>query len=315
MKQDKTGQGKTKMVKEELFGQLRGRCPVGQLSLDEDVYEYGDELRVELLKIKEYNAYYMKSVLKSIIDKEYIDLEWIYEEYMKVLNVGVPSGGDYEDIIEYRLSDDVTMKMWERPKLISSLSTTGFRTWEAALYLCVYFDGMKLSANGNTYLELGAGTGLVSMYLYKQLEGRCKVYITDGDSNLLDGSLLKNLQLNEIDERQVVRQRLIWNEDKNIPLDVDTLIGADITYDSTYFVELSQCIYDFLTVGGSRCKEMIISCTVRSEDTIASFERSIVDVGLRIELISDNDLKIVERVESMLYKKLIAPIRIYRIVA
>ncbi|CAL9729197.1 protein-lysine N-methyltransferase Efm3p [Monosporozyma unispora] len=300
------------MTCEQLFKQLRGRCPVKQLSLNDEICNYSGELYEELTKIKEYNPYYVKTVLKTIIDKS-IDIEWIYEEYMKVLNVSPPTGGNYEDIIEYPLSNDVTIKIWEKPKLISCLSTTGFRTWEAALYLCIYFSTMKLDDN-TTFLELGAGTGLVSMFLYKQLHGQCKNYITDGDTNLLEDSLLKNLRLNEIASKQIIRQRLIWNEDKNIPLDVNILIGADITYDSSYFPQLCQCIHDFLHHDESKCKEMIISCTVRSEETLAAFRTEISKVNLTIELVSNNDPEIIAHMESILYKKLIAPIHVYRII-
>lgn len=307
---------KKEMVPQKLIRELRGRCPVKQLSIDSQINAHSEALYEELMDIKRYNAYYVKSVLKELIDhadnnNSDIALEWVYEEYMKVLNVAAPAGGDYEDMLEYPLSAGVVVRLWEKPRLISSVSTTGFRTWEAALYLCIYFSECGTVHEGMSFLELGAGTGMVSMYLYKLLQGRCKVYITDGDSQLLDGGMRKNLLLNEIDEGKVVRQRLIWGEDNaSMPVDVDMLVGADITYDSTYFGELGGCIRTFLDGG---CHEMVISCTVRSEETLRKFCEEIVARGLTIELISDTDEDIVDRMESILYKKLIAPIHIYRI--
>lgn len=311
------------MDEEELYRKLRGRCPVSQLPLF-DAKEYPN-LQNELNKIKKMNGYYVKCVLKKIIDSNEgdEDSEWVYEEYVKLLTVG-KNGPQEEDIIEYRICEEIDVKICEQPRLISGLNTTGLRTWEGALYLCLYMNKVGGCRNDEVYLELGAGTGIVSMFLYKWVGVRCggndrrKIYITDGDSELLDGRMGKNLMLNGMDgSGDIIRQRLIWAEDKNVyPVDVTKLIGADITYDVDSFGSLCECISTFLYGGGGRtgCRDMIISCTIRSEDTIERFIKECVGCGLEIECISDNDVELTGYIErELIYTKLIAPIRVYKI--
>ena len=307
------------MEESELYKRFKSRCPVKQLNFHEDLSKY-QSLQKELMDIKQYNAYYVKLVLKRILDTTIPEDEWVYEEYLSLLNCQPPQDGDYEDVIEYSIGgcSGIEIKLWEKPKLISSLSTTGFRTWEAAIYICLYLYRRGPSeVNGQCILELGAGTGLVSMFLYKWLNGKCKQYITDGDSNLLENTLLKNLTLNGINNfsstnnNGIVRQRLIWDEDTTIPEDVTFLIGADITYDSTSFVALCRCIESFLRL--ESCKQMLISCTIRNEETISQFLEECDKNGLAVECVSENDPIIVQDMENLLYKELIAPICVYKI--
>ena len=307
------------MDERELYNRLKSRCPVKQLDFDKDLSKYRS-LHKELMEIKQYNAYYVKTVLKRILGTRTPEDEWVYEEYLSLLKCQPPQAGDYEDVILYSIGSGVRIKLWEKPRLISSLSTTGFRTWEAALYLCVYLYKMgPKNLYGQRILELGAGTGLVSIFLYKWLMGDCKIYITDGDSDLLEDSLLRNLRLNGIssnlsnnnNDNNIIRQRLVWDEDKNIPEDVTLLIGADITYDSTSFAALCRCIKSCLRL--KSCQEMLIACTIRSEETINQFLEGCNKNGLKSVCISENDPVIIQDMENLLYKELIAPIHIYRI--
>lgn len=311
------------MDERELYNRLKSRCPVKQLNFDKDLSKY-PSLHKELMDIKRYNTYYVRMVLKKILDTITPEDEWVYEEYLPLLQCQPPQAGDYEDVILYSIGSEVGIRLWEKPRLISSLSTTGFRTWEAAIYLCLYLYRMgPMNLYKQCILELGAGTGLVSIFLYKWLKGNCKIYITDGDSNLLESSLLRNLSLNGIsnlsnnndndsnDSNKIIRQRLVWDEDKNIPKDVTLLVGADITYDSTSFVALCRCIKSCLRL--KSCQEMLISCTIRSKETINQFLEECNRNGLNITCVSENDTSIIQDMENLLYRKLIAPTHIYRI--
>ena len=74
----------------------------------------------------------------------------------------------------------------ENRGLILSSGTTGFRTWEAALHLATYLstpDGRTLVQNKNV-VELGAGTGFISMYCVKYL-GAASVTATDREPALI----------------------------------------------------------------------------------------------------------------------------------
>lgn len=132
---------------------------------------------------------------------------------------------------------DRTVTLLERRHLISGSQTTGFRTWEAALHLGRYLmtaEGSSLII-GKSVLELGAGTGFLSILCAKHLESR-HVTTTDGDEGVVE-ALKENLFLNHLDdERKVLTSVLRWGrglkgtwvEDDCETWPYDTIIGADI---------------------------------------------------------------------------------------
>ncbi|KAL2369018.1 hypothetical protein RJ035_001673 [Blastomyces gilchristii] len=74
----------------------------------------------------------------------------------------------------------------ENRNLILASGTTGFRTWEAALHLGTYLttpEGRSL-IEGKNVVELGSGTGFLSMYCLKCLGAR-SVTATDRDPALI----------------------------------------------------------------------------------------------------------------------------------
>lgn len=75
----------------------------------------------------------------------------------------------------------------ESRSLISSTGTTGLRTWEGALHLAHYLmsDAGKPWVQSRTILELGAGTGLVSLVCAKHLGAR-RVMATDGGKGVVE---------------------------------------------------------------------------------------------------------------------------------
>ncbi len=87
----------------------------------------------------------------------------------------------------------------EAGSLLASSGTTGFRTWEAALFLGTYLcsaEGQHL-IRGNHVLELGAGTGFLSILCAKHLGVRY-VLATDGSGEVVT-DLQTNLFLNGLD--------------------------------------------------------------------------------------------------------------------
>lgn len=301
------------MDETEFLDQLRRRCPVDQL--DVSSWSKYVNLQSELETISEINGYYVRQTLDRIIKIDpNCDEDWVYEMYTGLLRCGRPGSMD-EDIIEYKFDPSHVIKIWERPRLISGHSTTGFRTWEAAVYLCLYIlrNVDVVGGSGENVLELGAGTGMVSMLLRKIRDAESRIFITDGDSELISGGLPKNLILNGIKPNEtdgVFLQRLIWGED-HVPEDIDICVGADITYDSSSFPYLCRCIDDLLS--NTRCGKMIISCTVRNETTLQEFHRQCADHGLQMELISCDDPLIMKQMNKMLCKQILTPIHIYRI--
>ena len=129
-----------------------------------------------------------------------------------------------------------TITLLERRHLISGSLTTGFRTWEAALHLGSYLltpHGRTL-IEGKSVLELGAGTGFLSILAAKYL-GAKHVSTTDGDEGVVE-ALRENMELNGLEEGKVSTEVLRWGgeldetwlrEDFDVrPYDV--VVGADI---------------------------------------------------------------------------------------
>jgi protein-lysine N-methyltransferase EEF2KMT len=92
----------------------------------------------------------------------------------------------------------------EARSLLASSGTTGFRTWEAALFLGTFLsssDGLDL-IKGRTILELGAGTGFLSILCAKQLGARY-VLSTDGSAEVVH-DLESNIILNGLDKSNLI---------------------------------------------------------------------------------------------------------------
>jgi len=121
----------------------------------------------------------------------------------------------------------------ESRAIISSSGTTGMRTWEAALHL-----GNYLSSKGRDrirdkhVLELGAGTGVLSILCAKYLNAR-QVAATDGNEGIV-GALRENIFVNGLeDDSRIESLVLRWAT----PLSettfadesaFDVVLGADI---------------------------------------------------------------------------------------
>ena len=295
----------------DTIDQLYSRCPVDQLVFEKEIPFA--TLQENLLKIKEINEYYIKKVLKRIIDLGIYedDTDWIYDEYVTLLNVTEQDQYSKLDSIRYFFdsSDNNYNKLYvdiyEKPNLISASGTTGFRTWEASLYLCDYILANKQLFQDKNVLELGCGTGICSILLNK-LNIINENYVTDGDSELVSNQLVKNFELNKIslnnsDTNKIMLQRLWWNED-TIPSDIDIVIGADITFDSTLFDSLCQCLLQCL----ENCSMCLISATIRNQVTLDSFISMTKSLGMNIQEI--------ERTTTLKHKQnLLAPIVIYKI--
>jgi len=86
----------------------------------------------------------------------------------------------------------------ESRAIISSSGTTGLRTWEAALHLGNYLSSRGLDLIHNKHvLELGAGTGVLSILCAKYLNAR-QVAATDGNEGIV-GALRENIFINGLE--------------------------------------------------------------------------------------------------------------------
>ena len=130
-----------------------------------------------------------------------------------------------------------TVCLLERRHLISGSRTTGFRTWEAALHLGAYLlsPQSRSVVQGKNVLELGAGTGFVSILCAKHLGAR-HVTATDGDEGVIE-ALNDNLFLNGLDDESEVNASVLrwgwglkgtWVEEECETWPYDVVLGADI---------------------------------------------------------------------------------------
>lgn len=134
-------------------------------------------------------------------------------------------------------SPEPAITLLERRNLISGSLTTGFRTWEAALHLGAYLltPPVRSLINGKNVLELGAGTGFVSILCAKQL-GAKHVTATDGDEAVIE-ALKENFFLNGLDDVESVNASVLrwgrglrgtWVDDECEIWPYDVVLGSDI---------------------------------------------------------------------------------------
>jgi protein-lysine N-methyltransferase EEF2KMT len=115
--------------------------------------------------------------------------------------------------------------------LILSSGTTGFRTWEAALHLGTYLSSSAAESlvKGKRVLELGAGTGFISLFCAKYL-GATRVMATDREPALIE-SIRDCVDKNQV-EGVLVPGIWEWGNELAVPHGdnegFDIALGADL---------------------------------------------------------------------------------------
>ncbi|KAL5604874.1 hypothetical protein BROUX41_001795 [Berkeleyomyces rouxiae] len=179
----------------------------------------------------------------------------------------------------------------ESRSLISQGGTTGLRTWEAALHLGNYLCNHDADIRGQSVLELGAGTGYLSILASKHL-GAQRVAATDGSDEVIN-LLTDNFYLNGLQaDRTVVAAALLWGHAILKPEEtawgqlgpIDTVIGADITYDQRVIPSLVATITE-LREHFPKLK-IIISATQRNEETFQAFVDICRNSGFNVEFMN-----------------------------
>ncbi|KAI9797181.1 MAG: hypothetical protein M1833_005590 [Piccolia ochrophora] len=177
--------------------------------------------------------------------------------------------------LSYPPEDRQTLTMLESRSLIASSGTTGLRTWEAALHLATYLmspKGSMLVKNKNV-LELGAGTGFLSILCAKFLEAALTL-ATDGSQEVVE-DMKNNIFLNGLDD-QIIKSKLYrWGQilphraadDQGQAWDV--VLGADITFDTVSLPHLASSFSDIFLL--SEDTLIIVAATMRNTTTIDNF--------------------------------------------
>ncbi|KAK8158173.1 putative methyltransferase-domain-containing protein [Phyllosticta citribraziliensis] len=183
--------------------------------------------------------------------------------------------------VSYDFGHERTVTLLESRSIISSSGTTGLRTWEAALHLGAFLTTEAGSQwiRGKRILELGAGTGLVSILCAKHVDAS-RATITDGDEGVVD-SIKTNVFLNGLDTaadtesivlrwgRSCALRDSLYYEDEGQQNQYDVVLGADVTYDKTVIPALVATLADMLQRQPSL--NILIAATIRNEETFEAF--------------------------------------------
>ncbi|KAI9888284.1 MAG: hypothetical protein M1814_000774 [Vezdaea aestivalis] len=199
----------------------------------------------------------------------------------------------FKDISRDYMHLQKTLTLTESNSVISAVGTTGLRTWEAALRLTTWLSRSRI-IRGKNIIELGAGTGLVSIICSKFLAARY-VIASDGDSdvvNTLDSNIIRaGLIKVSAARKSIDSMQIRWGEntgDLMSPTQLanlggsrntnsgsgswDLVLAADVTYDSDVIPLLARTIKDLLLAFPQL--QVIMSATIRNEETFALFPQS-----------------------------------------
>ncbi len=175
-----------------------------------------------------------------------------------------------------------TITISESRNLLGGTGTTGFRTWEACLqlvdFLCSEFCPLDLKKTSQTILELGCGTGYLSIQVAKHFSPS-HITATDGFDTVVD-DLPNNFVLNGLEPSPSLRTQLLkWGEGqleefRREPTFLegkapDLILGADVTYDAAALPVLCETLTDLLTAYPKT--QILIASTVRNEETFQKF--------------------------------------------
>ncbi|KAH8671673.1 hypothetical protein BX600DRAFT_510337 [Xylariales sp. PMI_506] len=204
-------------------------------------------------------------------------------------------------------SSSPSITILESRNLISAAGTTGLRTWEAALHLGQYLCAHPSLVRGKGVLELGAGTGYVSILCAKYLGPR-QVIASDGSDDVVM-SLPDNFFINGLQPEDgagtsssspsaaadapasaststsasassscpISAMDLKWGHplmggeepDWNAGQPVDLVLGADVTYDRTVIPALAATLDELFALHrGVAC---LIAATERNRETFEAF--------------------------------------------
>ncbi|KAG5796483.1 hypothetical protein H9Q69_004448 [Fusarium xylarioides] len=282
---------KTSQVQDEFYERLFADGAVG----------YGPPPRFQLRVLKEL----MSRIEASIDDWEEYGVS---DDLMSALSLflanPLPSeatSAQQKSYVTYHLSElcednsepspqTPHITLLENHSLISGSGTTGLRTWEAALHLGSYLCQNRHIVKGKQVLELGAGTGYLSILCANFLESQ-HVIASDGSDDVIN-NLPDNLFLNDLqDSTKVTPMDVKWGhalmgteEEKwNGGRPIDVVLGADITYDKSVIRALIGTLREVFDLHPH--VEVFISATQRNEKTFQAFLDQCQANGLAVEVI------------------------------
>ncbi|RMZ89634.1 hypothetical protein DV736_g3135, partial [Chaetothyriales sp. CBS 134916] len=178
------------------------------------------------------------------------------------------------------------IRIFEKAQVLGYGSDTGNRTWEASLRLMHFLSAHPQLIRGRTVLELGTGSGLLSIYCAAAL-GAKTVIATDISPQILQ-ACQDNIELNAsfwTDEcrppilrqldltnnlRVIIQTQLQDAEGNHVVPNI--VLAADVIYDPEVARSLAQGLR--MTVRStSPGIEVIVAATVRNMELVEDFEQ------------------------------------------
>lgn len=201
--------------------------------------------------------------------------------HLSLLPIWLQTVHDPEATMEKRRQD---IDLLEYRSLLAAGGTTGLRTWEAALHLGQYLCVNPGLIKNKNVLELGAGTGYLSVLCASYLEAE-HVTATDGSQEVID-ILAENFAVNGLGAGSVTQKQLRWGEGLLNPKDtdeVDVILGADVTYDASVIPSLIQTLKDIVLHNSHAT--ILIAATERNKATYDKFQSSCQDGGFNVDTV------------------------------
>ncbi|RMJ23818.1 hypothetical protein PHISP_05312 [Aspergillus sp. HF37] len=211
-----------------------------------------------------------------------------------------------------------TVTTTESKSLLLSSGTTGLRTWEAALHLGTFLASTAEGAalvRGKRVVELGAGTGFLSLFCARHLAVQ-SVVATDCEDALVH-NIGRCVELNRLDASRIVPAVWGWGTALEAPgagsrelgLGFDVALGADLIYDTDLIPPLISTLRDLFE--NYRLQTFIISATLRNEDTFGAFLNACESNRLSVERLPFESPP--EQGQSGFFHSTAVPIRTYQI--
>ncbi|KAF6226245.1 hypothetical protein HO133_009111 [Letharia lupina] len=248
-----------------------------------------DESRITYAPPERYRFRVLKRVVKALEDA----VEDPEEDPLPSASAAAQQKSYVTYTMPIRGLNAAQVTLLEAPSLLASSGTTGFRTWEAALFLAAYLSSSEGNhlVTGKDVLELGSGTGFLSILCAKHL-GAQRVLATDGSQEVIS-DLKSNIHLNELEGKELIQTAILqWGhaliggvadcrEEKR---SYDLVLGADVTYDLKSIPSLIATMRDIFELYSNI--RTLISATVRNEQTFDAFTTACDKNGFTLEQLS-----------------------------
>ena len=186
-----------------------------------------------------------------------------------------------------KLPSGKEIKFLELEACSTASDLTGQILWPGCSLLLHWLDLNLDIFNGKTAVELGAGTGICSLFIAKYAHPKY-VFITDGNDIVTE---LMNQNLSKYPELSNISAAVLeWGHDNTVQLIQDTkeqtgnekydfVFGSEIAYNTTVATYLTETIDEFLKPDG----RFIIGHIFRYQNATDAFMNAMKKAGFIIE--------------------------------